>query len=357
MFSYNFIMHNSDILIKSFIFFFINLLILLILLYFERVFFPHLNKKIDSNIQKIHNGNVSRLGGLAIVITSLISSINYFYSNDNLFFLIVLFGLPLIILALIEDLVQHINPLLRLAAITISSLLYLNLAIINLPALDIILISNFLNLPLISIIFYTLCLVTYINGVNFIDGTNGLASLSTLSSLICLLFIAFVVKDFEIIKILTYFIFILFAFILLNYPFGKIFLGDLGAYYLGWFTGIMTILLMSRNTEIPNWNAVLILCYPIIEVLASFIRKISKKINPIYPDIGHLHLRLFFILKNKLKNTKLANSLVAPCLMIIWFTPLALLPWVYLNKYLIFIGIFFQIIIYCSIYILVKDKD
>ena len=227
----------------------------------------------------------------------------------------------------------------------------------NLPMIDIPLLNKFLNLPFINIIFYTICLTAFINGVNFIDGTNGLAGFSLLASILSLLFLALVFNDSEVAIMIIYIIAMLLSFLLFNFPFGKIFFGDLGAYFLGWTIGSLTIFFMSRNPEALNWCALIILSYPTTEVIFSFFRKIITGSNPTNPDRNHLHLKLFFTLNKKIENKIAANSLVAPFLALIWLTPLVLIPWIYSNKILIILSIILQIFIYFSFYIIIPKEE
>ena len=311
----------------------------------------------QNNIQNIHEGYTSRLGGAILLISLTTINIYLFFKEGSSFFLnMLLFGFPFFIIVLIEDFFQNISPFIRFVILLLSSLFFCIYGIEELPMIEIPIIDIFINLPIISLIFFALCITAYINGVNFVDGTNGLASLTILSSQLCLLFLSLTLSDFDNAKIIVYSIAILTAFILVNYPFGKIFLGDLGAYLIGWITAIMTIKIIVDNPEIPNWSAVTILSYPIIEVVFSFFRKIINKKNPFYPDREHLHLKLFFTLENKIQNSLYANSLVAPFLALIWLTPLVIIPWVYESKFLVIMSVCIQIIIYYFFYILIPKK-
>ena len=214
-----------------------------------------------------------------------------------------------------------------------------------------------MNTKIVSIIFFSICLTGYMNGVNFIDGTNGLATLAILTSLFCLLFLSLTTQDLEIAELILYLIVILISFLIFNYPFGKIFLGDTGAYFLAFITGTLTIVFMVRNPDIPNWSAVSILSYPTIEVIFSFFRKIYNKKNPFYPDRKHLHLKLFFVLKKRINNETIANSLVAPFLALIWLMPIVVLPWIYMSKFLIILAILCQILIYYLFYSFIPEED
>ena len=311
------------------------------------------------NIQQIHLGNIPRLGGLAIVLSLVfITIITNKYIDDHILKNILIFGIPFFLITFIEDLYQNISPILRLILLFFCSFIFLHYSLDSLPQIQIILISDFINIPIVSAIFFTIGLTAYMNGVNFLDGTNGLAGFTILSSLASLLFVALIFKDYENAVLIIIFIFVLSGFMFFNYPNGSIFLGDLGAYFLGWFTGIMTINIMGNNQEIPNWCALIILSYPIIEVSFSFIRKSVNLNNPFYPDKKHLHLKLFFFLKNKhkIKPISAANALVAPLLAIQWMTPIVLIPWIYSNGILIFLAILLQIIIYLIFYFSVNPE-
>ena len=346
---YDFLSEDFHIIINFFIILFFSLSIFAILI--SKKFSHYFTNNNFDNIQNIHSGKISRLGGLGLVFCFiLISYLLFLYKHDFLFIIIFVCAIPLIIMALIEDLIQNINPFFRLLAIFISPLIFITIFKNSLPIIDIPFLAYLINLPILNIIFYSLCLVAYINGTNFIDGTNGLASFTILTSLLCLLFLSLIINDKIIAEMLIYLIAALIGFIFFNYPFGKIFLGDLGSYILSFFVGIITIILMSRNPELPNWSAVCILSYPIIEVIFSFVRKINMKKSPFYPDNKHLHLKLYFTLNARIKNPVIANAFVAPFLSLIWLMPLVLLPWIYTNKFLIIIAVSIQIFVYLSFY-------
>ena len=76
------------------------------------------------------------------------------------------------------------------------------------------------------------------NGFNFIDGLNGLSSFNFLTILLSIYFLADLYQD-ELTKNWTIFIILLSLFFLvLNFPFGKFFLGDSGSYLYAFFIRI-----------------------------------------------------------------------------------------------------------------------
>ena len=101
--------------------------------------------------------------------------------------------------------------------------------------------------------------------------------------------------DLNIFLILITLIFSFFNF------FDKIFLGDSGAYLIGFILGTDLVYLFNYNNEISKFFAVLILFYPCFEVLFSIIRRFIIRYSPLIADTEHLHTILvnFFIKQKK----------------------------------------------------------
>jgi UDP-N-acetylmuramyl pentapeptide phosphotransferase/UDP-N-acetylglucosamine-1-phosphate transferase len=146
-------------------------------------------------------------------------------------------------------------------------------------------------------------------------------------------------------------ILILFPFLIFNYPFGNIFLGDLGAYSLGLILSILTIITFGRHPEISPWGAVLILIYPVTEVFFSLSRRILSGAQIFRPDREHLHFKLFLFFRPQSSYKKIANALVMPSLSVLWLFPLIAIIWTYQNPFFILISIFLFLIFYSLLFI------
>ena len=149
-------------------------------------------------------------------------------------------------------------------------------------------------------------------------------------------------------------ILLLTPFILINYPKGLIFLGDLGAYSLGLIVSMITIILFGRHAEISPWGAVLILIYPVTEVLFSILRRIVKRVSIFSPDREHLHIKLFNFLRLQQKTKNLASGLATPTLTVLWIFPIIAIPLSFDKLILIWIFIVMFIIFYSLIYFTVN---
>lgn len=340
------------------------------LLFFLLIFFSdkiHIFFNIFSYsaIQKIHNDNlVPREGGLCIFIgICFFWYVNYDILNPEFNLIasyIIFFSVPILIAGVLEDLYQNISPLIRLISIFISAILFLSFQkygypIIDLPLLMLINDYDFLLFAIFAISIAALC-----NGMNIIDGTNGMAATNAIASLASISFLGLVSGDYPILFLSIFFASFLFVFLMFNYPFGKIFLGDFGAYFYGWVISILIILLFSRNPNLPSWNAILIIFYPIFEVIFSYLRKIYTGTNPMEPDGKHFHLKLYFILNKSIKRAKVSNCLVMPFMTFFWLFPTMSIPWIYTHVSLILFFILILIIAYTMVYIqlpLIEKSD
>ena len=67
-------------------------------------------------------------------------------------------------------------------------------------------------------------------------------------------------------------------------------------------------MLFERNSDAPTLLALIILAYPITEIIFSITRKSFKKFSPMEPDDLHIHQLIY----NKLNgDKKLRNNLAA----------------------------------------------
>ncbi len=151
-----------------------------------------------------------------------------------------------------------------------------------------------LHLPyVIGIVFSIFAIVGLMNAINIIDGFNGLASGIILMILISFNIVAIQVGNHDIQNVSIIIASAVFAFFLVNFPKGKIFLGDGGAYLLGFITALTGIFLASNYDAVSPWYILAVLIYPVWEVLFSIYRKRKVKRSPLEPDEYHLHMLIY----------------------------------------------------------------
>ena len=111
------------------------------------------------------------------------------------------------------------------------------------------------------------------------------------------------------------------GFLLLNYPFGKIFLGDCGAYFNGASLGAVAALVVAGSPDVSPWYALTLLIYPTWETVFSMIRRRRRNESLFHPDVEHLH-HLFFARDRRQPGVLRHSS--APRLLILAALPAAL---------------------------------
>ena len=321
----------------------------------HKKFYRNLGLKTYKAIQRIHLNETQRLGGF-IFILSLTFFVAFSNTNESvqLLKIILLSLVPIIFVGIKEDLFHNVEPAIRLLALFFVGWLFRAQFTGPLPVLtDVPLIAKLLLLQGGISIFYILSMTAIANGMNLIDGVNGLCGAVALSILSALLFLSYKTSDITMLSLIFSVILFLIPFMLMNYPYGRIFLGDLGAYSLGLIVSMLTIILFGRHPEISPWGAVLILVYPVTEVVFSLLRRMVKGVSIYHPDTAHLHLKLFLFFRPQPHYKKIANALVTPALSALWLFPLLSISWVYQKPLFIWIAIILFIALYFVLYSLV----
>jgi UDP-N-acetylmuramyl pentapeptide phosphotransferase/UDP-N-acetylglucosamine-1-phosphate transferase len=323
----------------------------------HKKFYRNLGLRTYQAIQRIHLNETPRLGGF-IFILSLAAFVAFSNTNESIQLLkiILICLIPIIFMGIKEDLFHNVEPAIRLLALLFVGWLFRAQFLGPLPVLtDIPFIGKLLLLQGGISIFYILSMVAVANGMNLIDGVNGLCGAVALSILGALLFLSYNTSDITMLSLIFNVILLLIPFVLINYPYGRIFLGDLGAYSLGLILSMLTIILFGRHPEISPWGAVLILIYPATEVVFSLLRRMVKGVSIYHPDTAHLHLKLFHFFRSQPHYKKIANALVTPALAGLWLFPLLLLTWVYQKPLFIWITIILFVILYGFLYAVVPN--
>ena len=309
--------------------------------------------------QRVHDGEVPRLGGLVLIIgLFLFLFFSQGHTDNKFLFTLLVTCIPLYLIGLKEDLMHNTGALNRLIVMFLISFLFFNNYEIIFPKIEPPLIGIlFENTPIITFLFYSLCTVILMNGNNLIDGVNGLMAITNLMQCLALALLMHFFGNYDLIANIMLLSICLLAFLLFNYPLGKIFMGDLGAYFIGFYIGIITIDFFGRNPTLHPVNALLILFYPSFELLFSIIRKLVCKRNPFLPDDQHLHIKIFYFYKNKFNNNFFANMLVTPTLFLIWALPTISVILFYEYEILILTIIFIMMGIYFIFFYLIFPKN
>jgi UDP-N-acetylmuramyl pentapeptide phosphotransferase/UDP-N-acetylglucosamine-1-phosphate transferase len=233
-------------------------------------------------------------------------------------------ALPVFVTGLIEDFTHRVSKELRLAAAFVSAALAGWLLGAWVLRLDVALLQPAMALPLVSVAVTCLLVAGLTNAFNIIDGFNGLASGVAALILLGIAYVSFKVGDIPLLASALTAVGAIGGFMLLNFPRGLIYLGDGGAYLLGFWIGVLLVLLVGRNPEVSAWFPVLLCAYPACELLFSIYRRgVVRRSHPGLPDLAHLHHLIYKRLVRWLVGTALPahrtqrNALTAPYLWIL----------------------------------------
>jgi UDP-N-acetylmuramyl pentapeptide phosphotransferase/UDP-N-acetylglucosamine-1-phosphate transferase len=251
----------------------------------------------QSGPQKFHVRPVPRIGGVAIMAATAGAVLLLRWLDPAAFTLgglLLLCGLPAFGAGLIEDLTRAVPPSRRLLATAVSAalafaLLDARIERADVPGLDFVLAFG------AGAWFVTIFTVAGIaNSVNIIDGFNGLASMCAVIMMTALTYVAYQVGDTPVGVLGLVGIGAVLGFFVFNFPAGLIFLGDGGAYFLGFFVAELSILLIARNPDVSPMFPLLVCIYPVFETLFSiYRRKFLRAVPPSMPDGIHLHSLIY----------------------------------------------------------------
>lgn len=250
-----------------------------------------------SGVQKVHSHDVARIGGLPIFLAvAICAGISVWREPSLGYWLLALLLCSSLAFAggIVEDYTGKVRPSRRLVLTMVAALLGYLVLDAKIARLDMPFISWDLLSPWIVLPLTILAVAGIANAVNIIDGFNGLASVVTICMLVSLAYVAWQVGDmFVLVSALTV-AGATAGFLVWNYPVGLIFLGDGGAYFIGFMLGELALLLVMRNPTVSTWYAALLLIYPAFETLFSAYRRIFiRGKSPAMPDGIHLHSLIF----------------------------------------------------------------
>lgn len=292
-----------------------------------------------SGPQKFHATPVPRVGGIGIFLGVVVAVSLLWLRQPEIAMqamLLMLCALPAFGSGLTEDLTKTQSPRRRLffTAVSAAVAVFALDAVIartDIPGLDWI-VSYSAGAAVVTVFV----VAGVANSVNIIDGFNGLASMCTVLMLASIGYVAFQVNDALILALAVAGVGAVLGFFVWNFPAGLIFLGDGGAYFLGFFVAELAILLLHRNPAVSPMFPLLVCIYPVFETVFSIYRRVMLRGQPAgMPDGIHLHSLIYrrimrwAIGKQSKRSHARRNSMTSPYLWMLSMTAVvpAMLFW------------------------------
>ncbi len=252
-----------------------------------------------SAIQSAHSVFAPRVGGLAIYLSVLgfipLSMFGFvpisFILDLKIREIIWIFisASPVFLVGLAEDLGYPMKPSKRLAASIASSMLVIIIFKVWVSELGVPGLDAIISLMPVGIAFTLFATAGVVNAFNLIDGLNGLSCYVSISTAIALSVVAFEVSNIQILIILLLLSAAILGFMVLNFPMGKIFLGDAGAYMLGHLLVWSAIMLINFETDISAFAILLIFFWPVADTGLAIWRRWKQGKPTARPDRLHFH--------------------------------------------------------------------
>jgi UDP-N-acetylmuramyl pentapeptide phosphotransferase/UDP-N-acetylglucosamine-1-phosphate transferase len=251
-----------------------------------------------SGPQKFHAHPVPRVGGVGIVVGLVVAMAVIWAAGGTQTgrwgLILMSCGAPAFLVGLAEDITKRISPTKRLAATVVSALLAFWLLGAGLNRTEIPGVDWVVGFAVGSAVLTVFSVAGIANSVNIIDGFNGLASMCVVIMLAAIAYVGYQVEDHFVAVLALAGIGAVLGFFVWNFPAGLIFLGDGGAYFLGFFVAELSIMLLVRNGQVSPFFPLLVCIYPVFETLFSiYRRRFIRDVPPSMPDGIHLHSLIY----------------------------------------------------------------
>ena len=265
--------------------------------------------------QASHTSPTPRIGGVAIGIGVLSGALLF---ENAVFSLLLWTTLPLFLVGLVEDLGPHTSPRLRLLLAAFSSVLAIIILDARIDRAGIPILDPIFAITAVGITTTVFISSGFTHAMNLVDGLNGLSGAIVIMIASAFAALAYQFGHEDLLTLNLTILSAFFAFMFWNFPSGKIFLGDAGAYSIGHIIAWNGIILLHREPSISPWAILLIIAWPVMETAFSMLRRVATRQPISKPDRMHFHhvvMRLACIANPSLgfkKSNPLASALIWP---------------------------------------------
>lgn len=246
-----------------------------------------------ATLQAVHIHPTPRVGGIPIYLSLGFAFIFIHFLWGGSFldlsvqlksFLALLAGMlisvtPIFGIGLAEDITKKVSPRIRFWVSIGSGMLGCFFLENKITTLGFAYTDLMLSIPLVAILFTGFATAGVANAFNMIDGLNGLAIFVALQILVGLGFLAYIYSDGLLLVMVATVSGGLCGLLLLNWPLGKIFLGDGGAYLTGFLIAWVCVLLNERHLLLSPYACLMLCAYESSIRLTRFMGNYLSMVN------------------------------------------------------------------------------
>jgi UDP-N-acetylmuramyl pentapeptide phosphotransferase/UDP-N-acetylglucosamine-1-phosphate transferase len=269
-------------------------------------------------VQSMHTKPTLRLAGLALFVSILMTDI-IFAPEPGVLRLLLLSSLPMFALGLLEDLGIHQAPSRRLVSSIVAGGIFIAVTGTYLQDPGTFLIDWLFEYWLIAVGFTLFITAGIVHAFNLIDGLNGLSGSTALIACSGIAAISHQAGLPQFALPSAIICGAVIGFLALNFPFGKLFLGDAGAYGIGFLLSWLSLAVLNAATEVSPWAMLMMFFWPIADTALTIWRRLNSGRPVGHPDRLHFHqviMRLIrlsaFGRRGRLYSNPLATVVVFP---------------------------------------------
>lgn len=252
--------------------------------------------------RKTHANAVPLIGGIAIFFGFCFSLLCLRISLQGYRGLMA--GSAILVLLGVMDDFRELAPRIRLIGQCLATLLLIEWGHHSIDHLGNLFFLGDINLGVFSYLFTIIFVLGFINSINMIDGHDGLAGLIVLGQALLLALFSFQLNQVQHSYLLFIFMVVLSVFLIFNFPVSKqkrasIFMGDAGSTFVGfviiWFAVNLLQGLFTHSQVQSGLNPITILwvlAYPLYDLLAVILHRLSAWKSPFVASRDHLHYLL-----------------------------------------------------------------
>ncbi|MEW6247769.1 MAG: MraY family glycosyltransferase [Nitrospirota bacterium] len=242
--------------------------------------------------RKVHAGPVAKIGGIALAAGTF-TAILLWVPKDDVVVSGLLGGAIILLFGAWDDRaglsyrMKFFGQLLAAGAVILVG----GVRLTSLPLWPDLVLPGWVSVPLTLLV-----LVGVTNAINLADGLDGLAGGLSLLSFAGMAYLAYLSDDIVVTAMMASVLGGLLGFLRFNtYP-ARIFMGDAGSQFLGFYLAVSSIVLTdpARGPYSPAL-APLILGLPLLDTVAVMIQRIREGRSPFVADRNHIHHKLLAV--------------------------------------------------------------
>lgn len=271
--------------------------------------------------QASHSRPTLRLGGVGVFLGIVVVAA-FHPGSPGLLQPLVIASLPIVLSGLLEDVGLSQSPRVRLAMAAVSGALALLMLEVALPHVGIPAVDPMLELLPIAVAFTLFATTGLVHAFNLVDGLNGFASFNALVSVGGLVGLAWISSAPALWLPAVALVGALMGFLPLNFPKGRLFLGDAGAYLIGFCLAWMAVFLVATQAKLTPWAVLLVFFWPVADTFLAIARRRQRGTGTAQPDRLHVHHVMMrgvevavFGRKDRRRSNPLASALLVPFLL------------------------------------------